>query len=74
MLLIFLTLAAIIIILIQISKYIFGDGHHKDFIKELSSRLKLSSKLQLLIALSLYESSLSDDDRTESKLVSDYII
>jgi len=38
-------------------------------LKELASRLKLSAKMQLLIALSLYESSLTDEDRLESKII-----
>ena len=39
----------------EIAQGVFGDRYN-DFITELSKRLKLSSKMQLIIALSLAES------------------
>lgn len=50
----------------ELSRDIFGESKNKEFLKEICSRLKLSPKMGLLIALSLHESSLTEADRSES--------
>jgi hypothetical protein len=50
-----------------LSRNIFGEGRSKEFLKEITSRLKLSAKMSLLVALSLHESALNEQDRTEGK-------
>lgn len=39
-----------------------GEGHYAEFSQELTRRLKLNAQLQILISLSLLESSLSIDE------------
>lgn len=49
------------------SRNIFGEGRNKEFLKEITTRLKLSVKMSLMIAISLHESALNEADRTEGK-------
>jgi len=53
----------------ELSRSIFGESRNKEFLKEICARLKLTTKMQLLIALSLHESSITETDRTESALL-----
>lgn len=50
----------------ELSRGIFGESRNKEFLKEICSRLKLTAKMALMIALSLHESSLTEVDRVES--------
>ena len=49
------------------SRSIFGEGRNKEFLKEITTRLKLSVKMSLMIAISLHESALNEADRAEGK-------